>query len=118
VPAEQDSLQQSVYAMHVAPAIRHLPGGTGIFEPTSPPASVGFIDESPPPPPVSVGDIESVPPSPVGVELSRARGLVGLLFDPLPPPPQPAAVRTLTQVIRKAARMKRESFMSHPVRRR
>ncbi len=32
-PAEQDMLQQSLYALHDAPPARHLPAGTGFFEP-------------------------------------------------------------------------------------
>jgi len=35
-PAEQDMLQQSLYALHDAPPARHLPAGTGFFEPLLP----------------------------------------------------------------------------------
>jgi hypothetical protein len=91
-----------------------LPGGTGIFEPTSEPIAPSrcvIIPES-------VGPTEEslLPPMPLslpglGAELSFASGL---LLVPLPPL-QPDAVTTPMQVMRNAETKKRESFMSHPV---
>jgi hypothetical protein len=89
-----------------------LPGGTGIFEPTSDPAPsvIGCIPES-----VSPVDESFVlipmPLSDDGAELSFASGLLLVELPPL----QPAAVRTLMPVTRNADKKKRESFMSHPV---
>jgi hypothetical protein len=49
-PAEHDMLQQSLYALQVAPPARHLPAGTGVFEPLapSPVAGPSSVDPSAP----------------------------------------------------------------------